>query len=719
MASTSVDRAQSTFLSPVWLATCLFLCVLFLLCVVFPLYLERCYAFDYFEHKYLGDVAYDLNDKETSGDLKEDLETVKREMFPTGPSPVKSPDALYRMTEKALQELPLSFGDLAALAGDHVGNVDDLEGMLNKKLGPAFWRGDAGKGELDRILVTRRHWYNACRWYKEKYDKASYKELSDCFEKPQSLEKVIFWALESRLKQEDSKDSSISSAGYHPSRVELADFEKLSDYVDLAKRNKNHFPVGSWKEYIVAHSDALMEAQYYADRLTQSKVANAQNEKERAQKKKTEALEFLKKALLNEGFAQHFLHDSFSSGHIRSEYGSCWDLQEIIPLLSFIPPLLCRPTKELLQHTHDELNRIGILVSIRKIPKANQSAEETKMSPDGSKVFSWIAYGDRSLLIPEAEAHKHILTYFATESVREVFDVAKNEKKTTGDEANSIDKKTCENWISRFPMPVKNDQYAPKYDQTYCGEIVKAGYSADDLAKFSRSTWTGWKPSSSAWAVSSPSSWPVHSRSGDYRVPDLPLEGWKIMVTFGPVFGRFDSYGSAIRIRVRNEGGTGIQEFGVTQGFNVIGGGSFEMGYIRSTGEWWSPNYVGFGFFNVPGYRTSLYPLSLGYWWAPSSRFYFLGLRSNVGARLYESHIEENVSSSGGAKLESNIVFDAGIEIYPPVAFYVRTELVTALVAGIGSGVPNEVAVDSFFSNGHGAITFGIRFDLAQVLSQQ
>ncbi|MCH7689289.1 MAG: PQQ-binding-like beta-propeller repeat protein [Planctomycetes bacterium] len=63
-------------------------------------------------------------------------------------------------------------------------------------------------------------------------------------------------------------------------------------------------------------------------------------------------------------------------------------------------------------------------------------------------------------------------------------------------------------------------------------------------------------------------------RSTNPWVPDLPLEGWKILVTWGPTYGPLDelnSDGSLLSVR------------------NSTTGGSFELGYIRSTDILFSP----------------------------------------------------------------------------------------------------------------------------------
>jgi hypothetical protein len=117
----------------------------------------------------------------------------------------------------------------------------------------------------------------------------------------------------------------------------------------------------------------------------------------------------------------------------------------------------------------------------------------------------------------------------------------------------------------------------------------------------------------------------------------------------------------------------------------------------------------------LPEVRTSLYPLSAGGWYIPQSRLWFAGVRLNLGARLEEGHTEDNPDNRLRAQFEASAVVDAGFEIYAPIAFYIRAEPLTFVGRGWGSTTQaNRSSVESLF-NGRGALTFGLRFDLANV----
>lgn len=106
---------------------------------------------------------------------------------------------------------------------------------------------------------------------------------------------------------------------------------------------------------------------------------------------------------------------------------------------------------------------------------------------------------------------------------------------------------------------------------------------------------------------------------------------------------------------------------------------------------------------------------SFGWWLIPQSRLWFAGLRTNWGVRLEEGLTEENPDNRVRAQVEASVVIDAGIEIYSPVALYLRVEPFSLVVRGLGSGAQgNQVTAESFL-NGRGAITLGLRFDLANV----
>jgi len=596
-------------------------------------------AYDTFEHRYLGNTAYDIVSKS---------QKLKEPPWATSESPKDDEQNHARgMAIRFLNGVPVMFGDLPALAGDYTESVDDLsmrfEGFR-----------DVRSEEVNRIIAIRRQWFNACRWHHEHIQKGNQPNtLDQCFPKitREQLEKVLLEA--------DQSNAQLGSEGYSPTRMERGEFERLPEFIDLAAENKAHFPQHSWSTYIQHHYCALVfaAASGHGSGPVDDKckrIFSPGQEKGDSLSKE----DLLRQAIIYEGFAHHFLHDSFSSGHIGVPYGWC-AIDRLPPLfpkqISKPMPMFCSPTKQLLQHTHDTLNRLGIKVAIPNPPMFLGEFRE-------KLVNGWTAFGDNHLFIPEAAFHRAVLLRIAVESLEEVY------KTATGEQAAQTFIHNCMKWKEVFPVPAKQKD-VPAYT---CQEDAKP----NDL----------WK-------------WGLSGRSADERVPDPALEGWKIMVTHGQAFGRFNQL---------NADGS------VKEAKNSFDTYTFELGYIRSTGSIF--NYFGFGIEVLPEIRTSIYPLSFGGWYAPPSRLWFFGLRSNIGVRLEEGLTEENPENRLRAQFEGSLVIDAGFEIYAPVAFYIRAEPLSVVARGFGSTTQTKQATVESPFNGRGAISFvGLRFDLADI----
>jgi hypothetical protein len=357
-------------------------------------------AFDYFEHRYLGNKAY-LTAKEQillPVEARDHLVCAERllgiEVLPPGKGPVvvkdcpekrggrevpsnkegrKVPsDVKDHSKSDLVDQIQTSFGDLSALAGDHAQGTSDLMKMIHQF-------SDHDSGEEDRFLATRRHWVQACRWYRVqvgiKSDRLS--SLEQCFDQyPQESFEVL------------AQQYPGTTKGYEPSRIELAEFEKLSGYVGLANSNRAHFPKHSWAVYSRYHRLAMDCAKVYRGQSGFEKCQDRDGEERKS-------VAIVARALLYEGFAQHFLQDSFSSGHIGTNFGSClW--------------VFCSRNKRVVQHTHDQLNALGVEVKAHGI------------EPDKGAEERWTAYGDRHLFIPEAVFHRRRVESVAAESIAEV-----------------------------------------------------------------------------------------------------------------------------------------------------------------------------------------------------------------------------------------------------------------------------------------------------------
>jgi hypothetical protein len=516
-----------------------------------------------------------------------------------------------------VDQIQTSFGDLSALAGDHAQGTADLRKKIHR-----FSKHDVS--EEDRFLATRRHWVQACRWYRGqvgiKSDRLS--SLEECFDQyPQES----FDALAQQYPG--------TTKGYEPSRIELAEFERLSGYVGLANSNRAHFPKHSWRVYHQYHLLAMECAKAYRGKPDFEKCQDGEG-------KEREPAAILARALLYEGFAQHFLQDSFSSGHIGTNFGFClW--------------IFCNRNKRIVQHTHDELNALGIEVKLHGIePRLEGMPEHFS---EGAKE-GWTAYGDRHLFIPEASFHRRIVEFVAAESIAEVLRAM-----------HMVDTSplSCLDMVRRFPVPKESTE--------------DLGADCENISKKQESDLTHW---------SGP-------RSPDRLVPDLPVEGWKFLVTWGILRGEFTHLNED-----RSPRGTR----------NGVTFGTFEIGYVRST-SWWIPNYLGFGTTIAPGNRFSVYPISVGYWRPTDVRSFFYGIRLNMGVRITEPFSVENPTTHRDDTFELNVPLDLGYEIYPPVAVYLRAELLNVNFPVL----PSKAVVDSIFV-GRGGVTLGLRFDLAEIL---
>ena len=461
-------------------------------------------AFDSFEHRYLGNTTYDIVSK---------LLNIEKEPEPWTNIPIPGAveadhrDLEHQMAFNFLKKanVPVGFGDLPALAGDYTESVKDLRVKFDG------FRGVRSE-EVKWILAIRRQWFNACRWHHEHISKTNQKDkLNLCFGEFTTLEQLV------------PDDAELASTGYQPTRMEQSEFERLPGFAGLATSNKTHFPQHSWFMYIQHHYCALVfAAASDHGSIPVDEQCNSIRDSESAEGVAQSELLFYQ-AIIFEGFAHHFLHDSFSSGHIGIPYGGCLDKYLYF---SFLSALGCRPTKQLLQHTHDTLNRIGIKVVIPKPPESVEKDLQGDFLAAYRKRLEagWTAFGDDHLLIPEASFHRAVLLRVAVESLMEVYCKTNRHARCldramrTGAEPKGAPTfvETCEKWSRLFPIPYEDDEPNKKKDES------KFQYSCTKNEPKDLWNW-GWS-----------------GRSSDERVSDPALEGWKIMVTYGEAFGKFN-----------------------------------------------------------------------------------------------------------------------------------------------------------------------------------
>lgn len=130
-------------------------------------------AFDSFEHRYIADEAFNAIFRTNPGDL----EFSSRDILGFTPFTASIPsDISEDPLNYFIARLPVSFGDLAALAGDFVetpAKLDDLRYELND----SFYHHRPPRTH-PTFIALRRQWLNACTWIRERKGEAS-KEPGD------------------------------------------------------------------------------------------------------------------------------------------------------------------------------------------------------------------------------------------------------------------------------------------------------------------------------------------------------------------------------------------------------------------------------------------------------------------------------------------------------------------------------------------------------------
>jgi hypothetical protein len=531
------------------------------------------FPFDYFEHRYIGNDAYSkaMSELEKSNmDLLRLIDSANNSLFSI-PDDVRQQK--YGDLTELLSQVPLEFGDLSALAGDLADTPADLQDVLKAIKSGA----SAGRSY---IAATRRQWFNACSWFYNTRSKSRFEneKWDACFGDMQA--------------SGNSSINQYASFGYQPSRIEQAEFEDLPNYTDLAKNNKKHFPRNSWEQYAKYHLEAIR----YAKCLTISKCGLDDKQ------------EIVKRALLNEGFAQHFLQDSYSAGHIGTQYNDGF--------LSF------SPTKQRIQQTHDILNRIGLNVVIPKPATAyvwKDSGQRDSLFP--SVENGWTAYGDDNLFSEQADFHRQVVRHAATKSLSEVFQVMANRQ---------ID----ENWQSQLCLP--HSFPVPKNSAYITSDSLKAILANAPIRGM---------PDESSISLAdfeSGDTFPAFlsdKRSRDQRVSSLPNEGWKLGV-------------DVANANLPPSDSTGI---------------GFSVEYVRSEYGW--PNVLGFKAISVTNTRDSY--LFISGWMFPDDVSPFSAtMKVGAGLRKEITQSGQYLSTSKNY-FEITPEFQIAVAVYRPLSITV------------------------------------------------
>lgn len=624
------------------------------------------FAFDTFEHRYISNEAFEkalsLVPSQDNVTFLNDLTLVKKSLWgEVEPGKDTGTKGYYS------NEIPLRFGDLSGFGGDFAETPKQLEKLL-KEIQESL----STKKPDSRFLATRRQWAHVCAWLRDRRpetqalpniaktpDKAATLTLNHCVRE--------LLPFEAKPLNEVVLHHSVVSHGYKPSREEASEFERLPGYSSIASRNRAHFPSYSWKEYGQYHQTARDFAKCYR-RLASENIADTRIKCDLPSISK-EA--YLSLALLNEGFAQHFLQDSLASGHLGSKYSKC--ITDWVPILP-LPPLICFPTKDYLQHTHDVLNEIGLDVHVRSLGSFTWVAENNPVVGEAERDFireafknGWTAFGDRSLFLAEASVHRHIVILYATESLHEVFAAMT---------ADSDQCALCKAGVFPIPKDVSNSVLN---DGGIDSNVDYSSYRTSSIGSL---------------------------HEDRERVRPLSLEGWKALVAYGNIAKtRPPSSATAL-------GGVDA----------VVSATTFEMGYVRST-EWWVPNYVGFGVL-YSSTLVSVYPLSVGYWFDPLSLLrsmgglecleghpVTMGIRLNAGFQTAEPSTKFNPNSSRSVLGELSGVMDVRVQVYGPVALYARLDFVRA------NGTDNiPWKTGSGFTGGTIGTLLGLSYDFAGIL---
>jgi len=650
-------------------------------------------SFYEFEHRYIGNAAYTIAEKQLETDpqfnttagkgLLKDLNYLTRKVFHFhDQNPNLAQKKVYEVQGELaaafLSLIPITFGDLSSLSADHFTDIHELEQsvarfagydspmklnlgelfleMLGNSLPPRIRYSQ----EFGRIIVLRKQWLSACRWHYAKTNSENPlvkpTPLPDCFGGPEQQYSSNKWTALIRNENHKFGDEHdlrrfyhIGSDGYIRPRDELAAFERLPKYASLAASNQSHFPQQSWENFLTHHMAALENAKRYSNADSKEKVTSSGCTE--LMKSATLPQCFLKMALLEEAFAQHFLHDSFSSGHIASSSGS--------------------QNKEYLQQVHDSVNELGLHVAVEEMPRVSGIPSEAGRQMIGK---GWIAFGDGHLLIAEAQFHRAVILTVSSASLQEVFAAA-----TFGHHENALE--TCNKWIAVFPIP-RDPSYTKALNNTtnFCQMLGQSsGESVNhlrDLIYYEAG----------------------HGLSPDPRVTARPFEGWKVFIAAGPSFGKFDT--------VQSDGNSLSKDFWSP----TI---AFDLGYVRTTEAFW-PNYFGVGALRVNDMRTSFYG-SAGYFIAsPDSRF-FIGYRLNVGFQVADAFTQQNRNSIDRTSFEIGVPVDVGWRIYRPLTLFLRLNYLDLTFRGLGGSQNFTGVTAETLYLGTTPVLLGVMFDLAEV----
>ncbi|WP_367605457.1 phospholipase [Legionella sp. W05-934-2] len=158
----------------------------------------------------------------------------------------------------------------------------------------------------------------------------------------------------------------------------VSDYIPFGEYISLANVNYDHFYPDAHVAYKAGHQAALKVAIKAHQAYSNGDITIAHS--------------LLSQAYAMNGFANHFLTDAMSSGHLRTP-------RRAIAAHIYLPKALCLLIANLM---HDEDNRTGLNVT-------NQRG------------ISWRAYGDGFLNTPDAAQHLGLIQQIVQESADAIY----------------------------------------------------------------------------------------------------------------------------------------------------------------------------------------------------------------------------------------------------------------------------------------------------------
>ncbi|QDP72684.1 phospholipase [Legionella israelensis] len=269
--------------------------------------------------------------------------------------------------------LKLSYGDLVTFGGDIFGDEDypiarckpeDKKSCFLRQFNTLAVNGQKGNKQCSNPLVQV---------------KSIQKYLSELNKAIEEAEKKGQTASEFYLKHSQDISKALNRLTCGGSFI--SDYLPFGQYIKLAQVNFDHFHPDAPAAYKIGHEIALETAmKAYQERLT--------NHEDKAQ-------QWLELAYAQNAFANHFLTDAFSSGHMRTP-------RQAIDKDIHLPAVLKLLIANLM---HDEDNRLGLNVI-------------------NAQGLSWKAYGDGYLFTEEAQMQRLILTQAMQQSADSVYEVA-------------------------------------------------------------------------------------------------------------------------------------------------------------------------------------------------------------------------------------------------------------------------------------------------------